>query len=63
MFLLIYDISDAFQYTRASLDFIRLTQYIAHDNKSLHYMTYALYRLEVTKIAFDHHWPIDSKIN
>ncbi len=39
-----------------------LAQYILHDDKMLHYMGYALYKLENTKIAFKHHQPIDSKL-
>ena len=39
-----------------------LAQYVLHDKEMLHYMKHALYRLEKTKIAFEQHWPIDSKL-
>ena len=60
--LLIYDALEAIQYAQAILDFTMLAQYVLHDHKMLHYMEYILYRLENTKIAFNHHRPIDSKL-
>ena len=39
-----------------------LAQYVLHDDKMLHYMEHALYKLEKTKTAFEHHWPINSKL-
>ena len=39
-----------------------LAQYVSHDNKTLRYIEHALYRLENTKIAFEHHQTIDSKL-
>ena len=39
-----------------------LAQYVSHDDETLWYMEHALYRLEKTKIAFEHHRPIDSKL-
>ena len=39
-----------------------LAQYFLHNNKTLRYMGHELYRLEKTKIAFEHYWPIDSKL-
>ena len=39
-----------------------LAQYVSHDDKTLRYMEYALYKLEKIKIAFKHHRPIDSKL-
>ena len=39
-----------------------LAQYVSHDDKTLRYMEHALYRLEKTKIAFEHHRPINSKL-
>ena len=39
-----------------------LAQYVSHDNKTLCYIEHALYRLEKTKMAFEHHWSIDSKL-
>ena len=60
--LLIHNTPEAIQYTRAILNFIILAQYVLHDNKTLHYMEYALYRLNKIKIAFEHHRPIDSKL-
>ena len=37
-------------------------QYVLHNNEILRYMEYALYKLENTKIAFEYHRPIDSKL-
>ena len=62
MLLLIYDAPEAIQYARAILDFTILAQYILHDNKMLHYIKHTLYKLEKTKIAFEDHRPIDSKL-
>ncbi len=39
-----------------------LAQYISHDEESLRYMKHGLYKLEKTKIAFEQHQPIDSKL-
>ncbi len=39
-----------------------LAQYVSHDDKTLRYIEYVLYRLENTKIAFEHHQPINSKL-
>ncbi len=39
-----------------------LAQYLSHDNETLSYMEYALYRLDKTKIAFKNHCPIDAKL-
>ena len=39
-----------------------LAQYVLHDNKTLRYMEHALYRLKKTKIAFEYHQIIDSKL-
>ncbi len=39
-----------------------LTEYILHNNKTLRYMKHTLYKLENTKISFECHWPIDSKV-
>ena len=60
--LLIHDAPEAIQYARAILDFIMLAQYVLHNNKTLCYIKHALYRLEKTKISFEHHRPIDSKL-
>ena len=60
--LLIHDTPEAIQYAQLILDFIMLAQYILHDNKLLRYMEYALYKLEKTKIAFEHHRQINSKL-
>ncbi len=60
--LLIHYAPKAIQCARAILDFTMLAQYILHDDKTLRYMEHALYRLENTKIAFEYHRPIDSKI-
>ena len=60
--LLIHDTSEAIQYARAILDFIILTQYVLHIDKTLCYMEHALYKLENRKIAFKHHQPINFKL-
>ncbi len=60
--LLIHDAPEAIQYARVILDFTILAQYVLHDKETLRYMEHALYRLEKTKIAFEQHWPIDSKL-
>ena len=60
--LLIQNAPEAIQCARAIFDFTILAQYISHDDKTLRYMEHALYRLEKTKIAFEHHRPIDSKL-
>ena len=39
-----------------------LTQYLLHDNKTLSYMEYALYKLDKKKIAFKNQCPIDAKL-
>ena len=39
-----------------------LAQYILHNEETLRYIEHVLYRLEKTKIAFEQHWPIDSKL-
>ncbi len=54
--------AQAIQCARAILDFTMLAQYISHDNKTVRYMKHALYRLEKTKIVFEHHRLIDSKL-
>ena len=60
--LLVDDNSETIQYTQAILDFTILAKYILHNNKTLCYIKRVLYRLEKTRIAFEHHWPIDSKL-
>ena len=60
--LLIYDASEVIQYGQAILDFTMLAQYISHNEETLCYMEHVLYRLEKTKIAFEQHWPINSKL-
>ena len=44
------------------LDFTMLAQYILYDHKTLRYIKHALYRLEKTKVAFEHYQPIDFKL-
>ena len=39
-----------------------LAQYILYDNEMLCYMEYTLYRIEKTKIVFEHHYLIHSKL-
>ena len=59
MHLLIHDAQEAIQCTRVILNFIMLAQYILYNNKTFRYMEHILYRMEKTKIAFEHHQPID----
>ncbi len=58
----IHDAPEAIQCAQAILDFTMLAQYVSYDNETLRYMEHALYRLEKTKIAFEHHWLIDPKL-
>ncbi len=60
--LLIYDAPETIQCARAILNFTMLAQYVLHDEETLRYMEHALYRLKKTKIAFEQHRPIDSKL-
>ena len=60
--LLICDAPEAIQCAQAILDFIMLGQYVLHDEKTVCYMEHALYKLENTKIAFEQHRPINSKL-
>ena len=60
--LLIYDAPEAIQCAWAILDFTIRAQYVSHDDKTLRYMEHALYKLKKTKIVFEHHRPIDSKL-
>ena len=60
--LLIQNIPEAIQCARAIFDFTILAQYVSHENKTLQYMEHALYKLKMTKIAFEYHRPIDSKL-
>ena len=58
----IYDALKIIQCAQAILDFTMLAQYVLHDDKTLRYMEHALYRLENTKIAFEHNRPIDLEL-
>ena len=60
--LLIDDAPKTIQCARAILDFIMLAWYVLHNEETLRYMEHALYRLEKTKIAFEQHRFIDSKL-
>ncbi len=60
--LLIHDALEAIQCVRAILDFTMLARYVSHDNETLRNIEHVLYRLENTKIAFEHHRPIDSQL-
>ncbi len=60
--LLIHDAPETIQCARAILDFTMLAQYVLHDEETLCYMEHTLYRLEKTKIAFEQHSPINSKL-
>ena len=60
--LLIQDAPKTIYYACAILDFIMLAQYLSHNNKTLFYMEYALYKLDKAKIAFKNHCTIDAKL-
>ena len=60
--LLIQNAPEPILYTPAILDFTIFAKYISYDDKMLRYMEHASYRLEKTKILFEHHRPIDSKL-
>ena len=60
--LLIYDAPETIRCAQAIFDFIILAQYVLYDNEMLCYMEHAFYRLEKTKIAFEYHRPINSKL-
>ena len=60
--ILIQNAPEAIQCAQAIFNFTMLVQYVSNDNKMLRYIEHALYRLEKTNIAFEHHRPIDSKL-
>ena len=60
--LLIQNAPEVIQYAQAILDFTMLAQYVSDDNETLRYIEHALYRLEKTKIAFEHYRPMNSKL-
>ena len=60
--LLIHNAPEAIQFACAILDFTKLAQYVLNDNKTLRCVEHVLYRLKKTKIAFEQHWPINSKL-
>ena len=60
--LLIHDAPETIQCACAILNFTILAQYVLHNNKTLRYIEHKLYGLEKTKIAFENHQLIDSKL-
>ena len=58
----IHDALETIQYIWAILDFIMLAQYVSYNKEMLRYIEHALYERENTKIALEHHQPIDSKL-
>ncbi len=50
--LLIKDDPTVLQCIRAIIDFVHMAQYKSHTDETLHYMGYALYRINQTKGAF-----------
>lgn len=48
--------------TRTILDFTILAKYLLYNNQTLSYMDHTLYRLDKTKIAFENHCPINTKL-
>src|SRR5438045_9119010 len=51
----------ALQYARAVVDFVLLSQYITHDDKTLEYMNQAIFRIDCFKWAFAKYWPINRR--
>lgn len=49
-------------YIYTNHDFIILAQYPLHNNETLFFMEYTLYRLDKTKIAFENYCPINTKL-
>ena len=60
--LLIQNAPEAIQYAWTILYFTMLAQYVSNNDEMLRFMEHALYRLEKTKIAFEHNRPIDAKL-
>ena len=60
--LLIENAPEVIQCAQVILDFSILTQYVSYDEETLYYMEHALYRLKKTKIVFEQHWLIHSKL-
>ena len=60
--LLLHNVSKGIQYAQAIYDFPMLAQYVLHDNKTLRYIEYALYKLEKSKIAFEYYQSINFKL-
>lgn len=62
MLLLIHYILEAIQYVRNILNIIIIAQYILHDEETLCYIKYILYRLEKTKILLEQHQFLNFKL-
>ena len=60
--LLIHDALKAIKCSQAFFDFTMLAQYVLHNDETLCYIEHVLYKIEKTKIAFEHYRPIDSKL-
>ncbi len=60
--LLIHNALEVIQCARVILDFMILAKYVSYNDKMLRYIEHTLYRLEKTKIAFEHHQLIDLKL-
>ena len=60
--LLIKNAQEVIHYVRVIFDFTMLTQYPLHNNEIFFYMEHALYKLNITKIAFENQYPINVKL-
>ena len=60
--LLIQNVPEIIYYTYGIFDFTMLANYLSHDNETIFYMDYALYKLDKTKIEFENYCPIDIKL-
>lgn len=61
-FLLIQNVSEAIYYICAIFNFTMLVYYLLHNNKTLFYINYALYRLDKKKIVFENYCSIKTKL-
>lgn len=60
--LTIKDVSETIYYSQAIFNFTILTKYLLYNNKLYFYIEYALYKLDIMKIAFKKPWPINAKL-
>lgn len=55
IFLFIHDIQEIINYTYAIFDFFIFLQYLLYNNETFFNIKYALYRLNMRKIAFENY--------